>query len=123
MPDKLDYYALLFVVPSADIEIIKAVYRVLAKRYHPDSHKDSTSESDAQFRLIQEAFDVLSDPKARAEYDSARAKNMGDFTQAPRGPIHPEPLEPLHRDLGLWVGVSVVAVVLFLLVKCTPHHG
>jgi curved DNA-binding protein CbpA len=117
MPDKVDYYALLFVAPSADIEIIKAAYRVLAKRYHPDAGKDSTSDSIARFRLIQEAFDVLADPKARAEYDSARASNTGDFAQTSNG-IH---LEKLHRDPSLWTAVLVVAAfVLFVWYQIHP---
>lgn len=122
MPDKVDYYALLFVAPSADTEIIKAVYRVLAKRYHPDAGQDSTSASIARFRLIQEAFDVLADPKARAEYDSARARNMGDFAQT-ANEIHLEKLhlEKLHRDPSLWTAVLVVAAfVLFVWYQIHP---
>ena len=117
MPDKVDCYALLFVAPSADIEVIKVIYRVLAKRYHPDAGQDSTSETIARFRLIQEAFDVLADPKARAEYDSARARNMGDLAQT-ANEIH---LEKLHRDPSLWTAVLVVAAfVLFVWYQIHP---
>src|SRR5262249_35079768 len=112
MAEKVDYYALLFVAPSADIEIIKAAYRILAKRHHPDVGMHPTSETIEQFRLIQEAFDVLSDPRARAEYDSTRVKDTGGVAYRSWGQIHPE---KFHRDPSVWSAALVVAaVVLFL---------
>jgi curved DNA-binding protein CbpA len=118
MPDKVDYYSLLHVAPSADIELIRAVYRVLAKRYHPDCVTHSSPESLAQFRLIQKAFDVLSDPRARVEYDGVRAKNVGDFPQTSRGQLTPE---KIHRDPSLWAAVVVMAAfVLFVLFQMRP---
>lgn len=74
-----DYYEFLQISPNADAETIHRVYRFLAARLHPDNGETGDEEN---FRLLKAAYDVLSDPRRRAEYDEARAK-----TQAP-----PEPL-------------------------------
>jgi len=39
-----DYYAILGIIPSADKETIKAVYRLLSKKYHPDTTKEDSDE-------------------------------------------------------------------------------
>ncbi|MGY0206075.1 DnaJ domain-containing protein, partial [Bacillus subtilis] len=46
---------------------INRVYRKLAKQYHPDVNQDPGAQD--QFKAIQEAFDVLSDPEKKADYD------------------------------------------------------
>ncbi len=57
-----DYYEVLGVGPNAAAEQIKAAYRKLARRYHPDLNRnDKTAET--RFKEVQEAYDVLSDPK------------------------------------------------------------
>lgn len=76
-PDK-DYYAILGVVPSVDAAVINAVYRVLAKKYHPDT-ADAAHKDGSNFRLVQEAYEVLSAPEARACYDRLR-KERDDRT-------------------------------------------
>src|SRR6185369_10415936 len=63
-----DYYELLGVAKGADDAAIKAAYRRLAKEHHPD-HKNGCKESEARFKAINEAYDVLKDPQKRAAYD------------------------------------------------------
>jgi molecular chaperone DnaJ len=63
-----DYYELLGVQRSADDASIKAAYRRLAKEHHPD-RKNGCKESEARFKAINEAYDVLKDPQKRAAYD------------------------------------------------------
>lgn len=64
-----NYYQILNVSPNATEESIKRSYRVLAKRYHPDVNPGDAAAAD-KFADINEANSVLSDPKARAEYDA-----------------------------------------------------
>jgi molecular chaperone DnaJ len=63
-----DYYDLLGLGRGADDAAIKSAYRRLAKEYHPDRHNGCT-EKEAQFKAINEAYDVLKDPQKRAAYD------------------------------------------------------
>jgi curved DNA-binding protein len=66
-PDAADYYELLQLSPSADLETIHRVYRLLAQRFHPDN--PDTGDI-AHFRLISDAYSVLSNPESRASYDA-----------------------------------------------------
>ncbi len=67
MAVKKDYYEILGVPRDATQEEIKRAYRRLAKKYHPDVTKDP--ESAQKFKEIAEAYEVLSDPEKRAQYD------------------------------------------------------
>ncbi len=62
----IDYYEDLQVSSNADIETIERVYRLLAKRYHPDNNGTGNAE---KFTRIKEAYNVLSDPEKRASFD------------------------------------------------------
>lgn len=64
-----DYYKILEVSESADKAAIKAAYRKLARKYHPDV---SGKAGEDKFKEINEAYEVLSDPKKREEYDQMR---------------------------------------------------
>lgn len=65
---KPDYYEVLGVHRDATQEEIKKAYRKLARQYHPDVNKDDP-EAEEKFKLINEAYQVLSDPESRALYD------------------------------------------------------
>ena len=62
----VDYYETLQVSQNADTETIERVYRLLAKRYHPDN---GVSGNVDKFTEVQGAYEVLSHPERRAEYD------------------------------------------------------
>src|SRR3954469_11380938 len=66
-----DYYAALGVAKDADAAAIKKAYRQLARELHPDKNPGNT-QAETRFKEVSEAYDVLSDPKRRAEYDEAR---------------------------------------------------
>jgi hypothetical protein len=68
----IDLYAVLDVSPGADEAIIRAAYRVLAKRYHPDLATGGSTKSTEKFQLITEAYRILGNADRRAQYDEQR---------------------------------------------------
>ncbi|MBF7731033.1 curved DNA-binding protein [Pseudomonas sp. N040] len=68
--DFKDYYKILGVEPGADDATIKAAYRKLARKYHPDVSKEKDAEN--QFKEVAEAYEVLKTAEKRAEYDELR---------------------------------------------------
>lgn len=64
-----DYYAILEVPKSASEQDIKKAYRKLALKWHPDKNPDNKEEAEENFKLISEAYDVLSDKEKRKIYD------------------------------------------------------
>ncbi|KAM0853622.1 hypothetical protein ACQ4PT_050955 [Festuca glaucescens] len=66
----LDYYNVLKVNRSATEEDLKKSYRRLAMKWHPDKNPgENKAEAEAKFKMISEAYEVLSDPQKRAIYD------------------------------------------------------
>lgn len=75
-----DFYEVLGVSPDAGPEEIKAAFRQLGKKYHPDANPGSQA-ADERFKRVSEAYSVLSDPDRRREYDRLRPR-----PGAPAGP-------------------------------------
>lgn len=71
----LDYYEVLQVSTSAEPETINRVFRLLAQRFHPDNQKTGSED---RFRVILEAYTVLSDPEKRARYDIVHEQQRKD---------------------------------------------
>jgi molecular chaperone DnaJ len=67
-----DYYKALGVAKDASQAEIKKVYRKLARELHPDKNPGD-AKAEARFKEVSEAYDVLSDPAKRKEYDEARS--------------------------------------------------
>ena len=66
-----NYYDILQIGPHADAETIYRVYRIMAARFHPDNPKTGDVEKFLELKL---AYEMLSDPPRRAEYDARREK-------------------------------------------------
>tara|TARA_Y100001968_G_scaffold313260_1_gene337269 strand:+ start:397 stop:837 length:441 start_codon:yes stop_codon:yes gene_type:complete len=62
-------YELLGVSPSANNEELRKAFRQLSKRLHPDTTSMPSDEATRQFQKVCEAYDLLSDPVLRANYD------------------------------------------------------
>jgi len=113
----MSYYETLGVSKSATPDEIKKAYRKLASRHHPDKGGDT-----AKFQEIQTAYDTLSDPNKRAEYDNPQPqgfrfntndfggmppefadifRNFGFGGQSPFGQRHPRKNKDLKVDLPI----------------------
>jgi curved DNA-binding protein CbpA len=62
-------YAVLGVAPNATDDEIKKVYRSLAMRYHPD--RNDAPAAEVRFKSVTKAYEILSDPAKRSEYDQS----------------------------------------------------
>lgn len=97
-----DYYKVLGVKRAAPADEIRKAYRRLARKLHPDVNPGNKTAED-QFKDVQEAYDILSEPKKREFYDragfyseqafqhGADGFNQGPEPQAPRGGAPPPP--------------------------------
>ena len=64
-----DYYEILGVSPTSDRVVIKAAYKAMMLKYHPDTNKAQDASDKA--RELNEAYAILSDPLKRASYDQS----------------------------------------------------
>ena len=65
-----NYYEELEVSKTASKEVIEKVYKLLAKKYHPDTTKEIDKHvAEEKFKIISEAYEVLSDDNKRRKYD------------------------------------------------------
>ena len=83
-----DHYRVLGVDPRADGAAIHRAYRDLARRFHPDVTGDDTT-----MKIVNVAWDVLRDPRRRAEYDEERAPGSSTI-------VAPSPTESVSEDVG-----------------------
>lgn len=73
----LTFYQLLGIPESGSLVEIKQAYKQLARKYHPDvSPPGRVEEYTKRFILVQEAYEILSDPRSRALYDRDMAKGL-----------------------------------------------
>jgi len=118
------YYERLGVSPSASADEIRAAYRNLARRYHPDS---ATTADPTRMASINEAWATLSDPGRRAMYDAAlrggddrgrqvassSGATMGSSAEARHNPFarYQDPPRFPWRFVVILVGVAIVLIL------------
>lgn len=88
-----NYYSILGVSPDADIEEIRHAYRQLARRYHPDLNPRSPT-AELRMRTINKAYEVLSEPHKRAQYDA----QLQAFLRRKKGERTPSPISKQHSE-------------------------
>jgi hypothetical protein len=94
-----DYYRILGVLDDAEDVVIRAAYRALAQRYHPDKWQGDAAEATRRMVEINAAYAVLSDTVKRAAYDATRDKNQ--FQDEP--PEAEDANEAINKDWELAV--------------------
>jgi molecular chaperone DnaJ len=85
MSPKHEYYETLGVPRDASADDIRKSYRKLARKFHPDLNPGDKSSED-RFKNVQEAYDVLSDPKKRQMYDQVGFYSENGFAGQPPPP-------------------------------------
>ena len=108
----MSHYEVLEVSPKASPEVIRAAYRSLMQRYHPDKNPGNAGIAEKAARIAQ-AYDVLSDPGRRAAYDSSLGQSSNrmrvqDVETASRPPVRAE------KSNAHYTYLAVVLVLLIL---------
>ncbi|MDD5142347.1 molecular chaperone DnaJ [Methanoregula sp.] len=94
---KADYYETLGVKRDASPDELKKAFRHLARKYHPDLNKGS-KEAEEKFKDINEAYQILSDQKKKAQYDQV---GHVEFSPGDTADYRPPSYDDLFRDFGL----------------------
>ena len=81
-----DYYKVLGVDKKASQEDIKKAYRKLARQYHPDRNPGDAA-AEERFKEVQHAYEVLSDPRKRREYDEGLLRAASRELDHPLGVV------------------------------------
>lgn len=91
----MNHYVVLGIPMDADDQVIRAAFRSLVRRYHPDAGEGASPE---KFRLLVEAYETLSDPIRRRNYDRS-LRPARPRMHIPVGPlgVPAEPLQGRHR--------------------------
>lgn len=98
--EQADYYAALGVSPTSSPAEIAQAYHRLAREHHPDLHPND-AEADQRFKALNSAYQTLSDPQRRAQYDQQRRRPQPNATaEASLGDDGPQVIT-FHRSIDL----------------------
>jgi molecular chaperone DnaJ len=106
MPPSRDLYEILGVPRNADLDAIRRAFRKLAKQHHPDVNREPGAEDN--FKEINEAYSVLSDPQRRAAYDRFGLAGLNGMPTGPMGGMEDlsDLFEDFFRGFGFTTGRS-----------------
>lgn len=86
-----DYYAILGVTTSTEQVVIRAAYKALAQKYHPDKLDGNNLADNLMMSAINEAYSILGDPLKRAQYDQLRSGLFQEANSPPKEPPRTPP--------------------------------
>lgn len=120
----MTYYEILEVQPTASPEVIRMAYKALIRKYHPDVYSGDAAIANEMTKLINEAYEVLSDPQKKEMYDrflsmSGKADQGKESQQEPpekSSHIEPNPKkEPsVRRPLTILAIVTLLVLILVI---------
>jgi curved DNA-binding protein CbpA len=110
----VDYYLFFQISPQSDHETIHRVYRFLAARFHPDNQDTGNPE---MFELLQNGYEILSNPTRRAEYDAFRERDEQSLKLVPLS-TSIDFMDSLDGELNRRLAVLAV---LYMKRRSTPH--
>jgi len=102
-----DYYAILGVVPSAEDVVIRAAWKALVHRYHPDRFAGDVAKANTRIVEINEAYNALSNPAQRKAYDKSREgkeSNFGDWVHEEEAGEAAGNTDSFEKDWALAIG-------------------
>lgn len=80
------YYDILQVSPQASTSVIRAAFKALSQKWHPDKHPNNPEIANKKFHVIKLAYDVLSNPRLREQYDQQTIQHNRRATDVKRDP-------------------------------------
>lgn len=122
------HYQNLHVSEKASPEVVRAAYKALAQKWHPDRNPEQREKAERYFKIITAAYEVLSDPKTRAEYDASLAADRysehspepnpkTDSSQSYQGKGAPSSFnEPASNSVSVRQGKSIYILLSILAV-------
>jgi DnaJ domain len=127
MNEATDFYSILGVSRTATTDEIKEAFRFLSHAYHPDKFATEAQRGKAeeQFKTLNEAYHILSDPAARARYDASRAEYSDPLAayqpdeEPPPVPVEMEVWKQVLRWIAVLPGALGGATVTFFILNLT----
>lgn len=112
-----NYYSVLQVSEDASYEIIKASYKVLVKKYHPDITEENKDYALEMTKLINEAYETLADPDKREEYNIKYEQNYKKAYTENKKPRDFDSEFDSNKDYeekdgwGMIIGASIISII------------
>jgi DnaJ-class molecular chaperone len=104
----MNYYQILNIDPESSLTEIKKSYRKLSLKFHPDKNPDGSN----QFKLINTAYETLSDPDKKKEYDLSLIPHHKPPTSAPTQHQHSHFIQPITKQVQISLEQSYTGVTL-----------
>lgn len=119
---RVNYYELFQIRENASSEVIKMAYKALVKKYHPDTFKGDKSFAEEMTKKINEAYDVLSDPIKKDQYDSMLKnqhsgcqENTAESSTVIRTTTHKKKFKKKPIIIGVVCTVATVLIVILVM--------